>query len=493
MAETTPKTNKVRAKLIELYTRYMPFNEKLKVYLNGDDNQYPMEIERVISNSPTAKRSARMMSKYVAGAGVTEDALINKKDNVKKSDLTKQIADDIATQYGCWIHVGYSIDEAGKLTPTNPKVLDYTKCRIGKEDDEDNKGRIFYEDYLKEKRPGRTSKKKKVKWFYPFSKKENVIITQIRKDAKEAKNTSTELKDLLPNYRGQVYYLNLTPSFVYAVSLFDSVFNDCDTEYRMSLYSNNVTRTGFLGKLAVITQGLDEEDEERIDKEVQEWLGAEEAGNVFRLNVSATDDIKNVLRIEQIKTQYDEKQYTETRKNCRMNILGAANNIPESLVFNSGGLFAQSGEAYVQLKQFYNEMTEYERSKVEETMGLLGFPCSIIPLIDESAADDGDGEDDNEVKPDEETLRAQAALRGSVGGVTGILGIQSSVVAGTTDFNSALTILSKVYGFSLEVSRALLGQPEAEAEVKTSVKLLMKKYGLTKSVARQLLGKKIEE
>jgi hypothetical protein len=72
---------------------------------------------------------------------------------------------------------------------------------------------------------------------------------------------------------------------------------------------------------------------------------------------------------------------------------------------------------------------------------------------------------------DEENLKAQAALRGSVGGVTGILGIQESVSEGRTDFNSAVTILIEIYGFSRDVSIKLLGNPEKEEKVDEEITL----------------------
>jgi len=58
-----------------------------------------------------------------------------------------------------------------------------------------------------------------------------------------------------------------------------------------------------------------------------------------------------------------------------------------------------------------------------------------------------------------ETLEAQAALRGSVGGVQGILAVQQSVSMGTTTFESALSILTIVYGFTEQDAKDLLGEP----------------------------------
>jgi hypothetical protein len=59
-----------------------------------------------------------------------------------------------------------------------------------------------------------------------------------------------------------------------------------------------------------------------------------------------------------------------------------------------------------------------------------------------------------------ETEKAQANLRGSVGGVQGILSVQTSVAQGTTTFDSGLAILKYVYGFAEAEATELLGEPE---------------------------------
>ena len=381
---------KIRASLIEMWTRLTEYDETEKVHLNGEGNQYPHEMELAINNSASGARASNMLAKFIAGESVEEDVIVNGITKEKKSDIVRAISVDVSKQYGCFIHVGYGINETGDLHTVNPKILDYKKCRIDKADDLGYGGKIKFKEWTGIKSKSRVSSKskgEKERWYYPFNSNEAVIMSQIRHDAELKGIEGEDLEDLIGNYRGQVYYLNLSPQYIYAVSLFDPVFNDLDTEYRMSVYTNSVTRTGFLGKLAVITSGIDEEDIDGINDDIKNWLGAEESASVFRLDVEQTEDITKVLHIQQLKSQYDEKQFTETRKNSRQNILGAANNIPESLVFNSGGLFAQSGEAYKELKKFYSEQTEYERSKVVDTMNLLGFPTVIVPFgIDELVA-----------------------------------------------------------------------------------------------------------
>tara|TARA_R110000796_G_scaffold120506_1_gene234643 strand:+ start:16983 stop:18368 length:1386 start_codon:yes stop_codon:yes gene_type:complete len=448
----------VRASLIEMWTRLTDYDPKEKVHLNGDDNQYPDEIEVAINNSPSGSRASNMLAKYISGQEVLEDTTLNEVNMDKKSDLVRAISVDISKQNGCFIHVGYSINDKGELYTVNPKVLNYKRCRIAKEDDLGYAGKIVFKDFRKDKSLSTLGNRKneEAKWYYPYNNKQNVIISQIRNDAKLAGKDTEDISVQINNYRGQVYYLNLTPQYVYAVSLFDSVYNDLDTEYRMGLYTNSTTRAGFLGKLAVITSGIDDEQIAQVDSDIQNWLGAENSSSVFRLDVETTDNISEVLEVKQLTTQYDEKQFSETRMNARSNIFGAANNIPESLVMNSNSLFGQSGEAYIQLKEFYSEQTKYERDKVEQAMNHLGFPTVIIP-IGEVAQEEGADEVDV-VTTDPETLAAQAGLRGSVGGVTGILGIQAGVNSGTTAYESAVTILKEIYGFTDKVSRDLLGE-----------------------------------
>ena len=55
--------------------------------------------------------------------------------------------------------------------------------------------------------------------------------------------------------------------------------------------------------------------------------------------------------------------------------------------------------------------------------------------------------------------QAKARLKGSVGGVQGILQIQKSVSDGITDYNAALAILDLIYGISANDAKKILGTP----------------------------------
>lgn len=381
------KIKVVRASLIQIYQRTITIlkGKGENIYLNGDNNLYPNEIEAVISNSPTASRCAVMMAKYIAGEGVYIDnenflleykdlPIVNKKKNYKITDIIEMASRSIAKQKGAWFHISYGIVE-GKIVPVSIDVIDYLKPRLSKEDTEDNMGKIYIKEWDSK---GARGDKDKDLWYFPFNANEDVILAQIKSDND---GDVTDLAEAIKNYRGQVYYLNLTPEYIYAVSTIHAAYNDADTEDRISMYTNEQTRNGFLGKTAVVTQGLDPEQEEDIKEDLKGFLGAENSGSVHFLNVEQTDNLDNVIKFIQLKPQFDDKLFEVTDKRILRNIFGAFNNIPPALVLSSeGALFGTNSDTYNQMKVFYSEQTKEEREKLERALYYMGFPIKIKPI-----------------------------------------------------------------------------------------------------------------
>jgi HK97 family phage portal protein len=73
---------------------------------------------------------------------------------------------------------------------------------------------------------------------------------------------------------------------------------------------------------------------------------------------------------------------------------------------------------------------------------------------------------EGEEAPTDANAEAQARLRGSVGGVQGLLEIQAAVSAGTTTYSAAITILTVVYGFDEQTAREMLGD---ESEIQANL------------------------
>lgn len=392
--------SKFRATFKELWKRVTPVTSNKKensIYYNGANNLYPNEMELAINNSPIASRAVQIFSKYVSGGGVLVNGttverkdlpVINRRQNLNIADIYEMAGRSMAYQNGVFLWRGVGLkfegDEAvienGKpvIIGKQLEVLDYKKCRISKEDGDENPGKIWYRDWTCEA----DKKSNAPQWFYPFSNNQAVIYAQLERDYKERYGDEEfDLAEAVKCYRGQVLFVNMTPEYTYPLSPFNSVFNDCDTDYRISLANNTSSRNGFMGKTIVQTQGLEEEEEEDFAKSLQDWLGAEHTNSVFLQNVERTDNLDLALKITQLKPNFDDKLFVETDKRNRRNILGCANNLPSQLIYaEDGSLFSAGSDAITEYKKFYSEQTEDERSAIVRAVKQLGFDYDILPI-----------------------------------------------------------------------------------------------------------------
>lgn len=104
----------------------------------------------------------------------------------------------------------------------------------------------------------------------------------------------------------------------------------------------------------------------------------------------------------------------------------------------------------------YEKQLPYVEKKVAAIIKGLN---SVASALDFRSALPVDSEDEtaNSLGLSKEQLEAQANLKGSVGGVQGILQLQASVVEGKTQYSAAVAILVEIYGVTDEKARAFLG------------------------------------
>lgn len=385
------KKKSLRATNIEMQSRDISVSNDNKIYSRDTDNLYPLRIEKAINNSPTAKRCANLMAKYIAGQGVTEslDIVINKKGETV-NDLIDLGSVDLAYQYGIFFHQTYKLNIENSLEAfqrAETKILDYVPMARSKEDDDGFPGKYYFLKYDEQKAVF-SKTDSKTTWYYPYNTDPKVILQQMKNDCKLAGIKNPSVDDLIKNYRGQVYYLNMTPKYPYALPLSDVVYDDMDTEYRIARYTNSNVRGGWLGKTVITKFEDDEEENERkensFDSVIKDNIGADNASNVLVISVpmGSGDDVSKLFKIDQVKAQFDDKLFESTVKNLRQNIMGVFNNPPEVLVFaGSGAMFGPNSELYLEAKKFYWEQNERERLKLEKTLSmLLGFTVSFVPI-----------------------------------------------------------------------------------------------------------------
>jgi hypothetical protein len=438
----------------------------------GENNDYPQVMEKIINGSVTAKTSANVYSKFLAGEGF-ENEEINKIEigldsrgkTITLQSLLRQVANSISRNNGAYIHCNYNRDT--KIVGTHLKHFKY--CRFAKPDDKGYSAKIlFYTNWEKDQAKG-NFKPKDIKNFNVFNSKKNVIIEEIK--------TAGSIDD----YKGQIYFLFTDNEYFYPLSNYDEVYLDCDTEAQIALFKNRQTRNGFFKKtvLRIQPRKTDAETEKMADN-ARRSLGVDGDGLwIIEDEPDENGEFSDSMgfKFDQIDSDIEDELFKEWPKQLANNIRKAAKNIPNLLIEIQDGIFSgQSGEAIRQATNFYNAITKDDRKEIEDAFEEIfsNFNNDILrsnknwkikPLnliSDELESKTGD-------EPKDINAEAQAALRGSVGGVQGILQIQEGVSTGKTDRSAAIEILKEIYGFSEEKAEALLGNPKKEDDGTTDI------------------------
>ena len=362
------KGKKFFATIVELFNRAINLTDdkvdKVKVYYNDDDNLYPNRVELIERNSTTALAASNKMKSFIIGKGFKDQSLNEHIFSVAKKlngyRLLAKIATSLKTHKGAFIYINYDVE--GNVV--NMDVLDYKKCRISREDDKGNAGKVYYKDWEKVDKKGFGSdSKKEIKWFYPFNPNVDIIASQRIKDNEGNDDQSVEA--LMKNYRGQVYFLNLEENEIYPYAWLHPAYNDADNEYRISLYRNNNLRTGFLGKTIVVANGIDKEDKEDFETSVKGWMGAENSSSVMVVTLEdSVEDPANVIHTIELKSNYDSQRFESDEVNVANNIRKAYLSIPKILIDPEDSFFGSSGEAFKEAIKYYNKETLFIREHI---------------------------------------------------------------------------------------------------------------------------------
>jgi hypothetical protein len=207
--------------------------------------------------------------------------------------------------------------------------------------------------------------------------------------------------------------------------------------------------------------------EERAKKIKEDYTGGSPKHHVV---VSYNTDSLDATTIDQVETPNLNQQNVFFAEECERKII-VAHSAPKILFSgsnNASGFSSNADEILVATKEMYRRNINPLRKVVIDGL------TKLFKLIDVNVV--LEFQDFEEFKEVEEVAKesfdseianaqAQATLRGSVGGVTSILEIQSAYVAGTTSYGSAIAMLRYIFGFDEKKSKELLGTPKEDATI----------------------------
>jgi hypothetical protein len=429
----------------------------------GAVNDYPQVIEKLILGSQTAKASASIYAKFIAGDGFENPEIgkeivgvDNKGKPITLDNIRRNLAESLARNNGGYIHCNENL--AGEVG--NTRVVPFKFCRLSKEDDNGFCGNIaVYNDWTKENQDIRKFDKKDIVWFPHFNLIPEVLASNI-KDC-----------DGIKNFKGQIYSIFLDDTYLYPLSPFDSVYLDMDTEYQIQLFKNREIRNGFTDKLLLfLAPPNDETEAKEMREKVRSWMGPDgDKEIVFEAEFDENGELKDKgsFKAQELKSNINDKLFADWEKGIANNIRKAAKGLPSILIdYETGTLSGTSGEAITQAVEYYNALTApmreimsevlkdiYSHHKSDVLKNNTNWKLNDVSLITSSVV----SSEEDALK---EKQKAQAILRGSVGGVTSLIALQQAVSSGASDVEAAVATVVEIYGIPDATARKMIGTPK---------------------------------
>ena len=242
----------------------------------------------------------------------------------------------------------------------------------------------------------------------------------------------------------------------------------------LAQHSYSDVKTGFSGQKIINWaggRGLSLEQKDELSEKLAEKFSGI---NGKRTVVSINNSVENSVVVDNIDPVGINSTYVNYTEEAERKIL-IAHSYPSILLAGSKtGFSSNADEIAVSTKSVMRRKINPDREVI--LSHLLPIFKAIDPAFDlrfknfdEENLDNtsNTSTDNNQLltgdnKLDEETLKAQASLKGSVGGVQALLEIQASYSAGTTSYDSAINMLDIIYGYNKEQAIRLLGKPKTD-------------------------------
>ena len=439
--------------------------------LYGTKNDYPAILKEMMNSSSLHSAILKKKADMSAGKGFETASLEQKNfvNNVNGSETLNEIAYknayDLALYGGFCFLVTWSKD---KKSIARVQYMDWSKVRKVKELEDDSEVAIrqtegveFYQvssDWTQERK-----EKYKPEIVQGFSTKYNDVATQLVYVSMYRPGSEDVYP--LPDYQACSTYIAL------------------DTE--IASWHLNSVKNGFTPSMMINMIGVPSDEEM---KQFQRKLEDQYSGsaNSSKVILTLSEDESQVPVITPLTLNDSDERYKDLANQVKEQIIIGHRASSTVVGVATAGKLGTSSEVIEAETMFqHNVIDQYQYSLESQYNRIMNFngidgeielTHSVTFDLDEVEEEGGEEEgvkplNPNEIKEggdvvstDAETLKAQAGLRGSVGGVTGVLEIQTSVKEGTTDVSSAITILVEIYGFTIKVAKALLGQVEEEEQ-----------------------------
>lgn len=395
----------------------------------GRDNLYPQYLVNLYNHygSPTHKSIINKKSRLTTGYGfrdIIDASLQTFVDNNGLEKILRQCEIDFEIFNGFCFEIVWNREGSDFTIHYVP----FTKVRKGIETEEIDYPHFWYSKNWKE------------------YKKDEYEPTMIRKFDPSIK-TGKQL----------YYYIEPNPQQdeIYPIPNYSTSINWIELDYEISKFHLNQVKQGFapsfILNFATGIPSIEEMDEYYRDFK-RNYEGAENSGKII---ITYSEGQEQAPQLTPIQLNDSDERFIMLQDMVEKNIV-MGHEIPPQLVILTPGKLGSTSERQELLTEFQSYYITPRQQQLEEqfnkVLSVIGFKEQLeLQTYDEVNTDKTEDLGVQE--------KAQAELKGSVGGVQGILQIQASVSQGITSIDSGAAILEIIYGIDASTARRMLGEP----------------------------------
>lgn len=257
--------------------------------------------------------------------------------------------------------------------------------------------------------------------------------------------------------RQLVYFVEHNPQQegLYPIPNYSTSLNYIELDYEISKFHLNQVKQGFapsfILNFATGVPSVEEMDDFYKDFK-RNYQGASNSGKII---ITYSEGVEQAPTLTPIQLNDSDERFIMLQDMVEKNIV-MGHEIPPQLVILTPGKLGSTSERQDLLAEFQSYYITPRQSQIEEVFNrvlhTIGYTEDIL-LLEYSEINKVQTEDLNVQE------KAQAELKGSVGGVQGILSIQASVSQGITTIDSGSAILEMIYGIEPLTARRMLGEP----------------------------------
>jgi hypothetical protein len=459
---------------------YKKEDRSFKIVNYGLTNAYPQMVDYAISGCSIADSCCEVLAEFVQGNGFVDLALneleVNS-DNQTLFDILAVISDDYARFGGYALHFNYNL--LGEIVSIHH--VPFTYCRLGLPSADLRSDYVRVWDNWANESIRQNTSSAEIKTYYRYNP--DRVLDQI------------EECEGIGKYTGQILYWTDCNGF-YPKSSIDSCFEQVLTFGQLAEFSYNFVKNGFSASTVFIKEEISPDDEtfERNIEQIKSLSGSRSAGGIGYLEGKISslpvtlnemnkqyevikeglkDDIIEKMRVppvlvsrtrqggfpnqDEIINSFD--YYNGVTEKYRRMLSRSLKEIMQNWVNPIQSDFAIAQTVYNssnEIEDITLNNNAWNALNKEEQRGYIANKFGVDDIVIQKSKEKRDKSNDNESNNPEQAT-AQAQLRGSVGGVQGILSIADNFKRGIINELSATTILEEIYGFSEQVAREILG------------------------------------